>query len=157
MTDRHKKFHSSYTSEDYFHYKQLLTYSYQSFNSPLASNRLWFEKKERKCLYLGEGIFSQGPCFKGGKRRNKPQLPQASVKEWLFFLTAFVNAIGLIFLPVVDITFFQFSSLTTKLGEFWIKNIFSRDTGIGHLTKNYLRPIFLLPKKTSLRKVHLLV
>ena len=33
----------------------------------------------------------------------------------------------------------------------------TRDTGIGHLTKNYLRPIYLLPKKTSFRKVQLLV
>ena len=35
--------------------------------------------------------------------------------------------------------------------------VYSRDTGIGHLTKNYVRPIYLLPKKTSFRKVHLLV
>ncbi len=29
----------------------------------------------------------------------------------------------------------------------------ARDTGIGHLTKNYLKPIQLLPKKTSFREV----
>ncbi len=37
------------------------------------------------------------------------------------------------------------------------QHIHSWDTGIGHLTKNYLRPIYLLPKKTSFRKVQLLV
>ncbi len=36
-------------------------------------------------------------------------------------------------------------------------NIDIRDTGIGHLTKNYLRPIQLLPKKTSFREVQLLL
>ncbi len=35
--------------------------------------------------------------------------------------------------------------------------MYIRDTGIGHLTKNYLRPIQLLPKKTSFKEVHLLV
>ena len=32
-----------------------------------------------------------------------------------------------------------------------------RDIGIEHVANNYLRPISLLPKKTSFRKVQLLV
>ncbi len=37
------------------------------------------------------------------------------------------------------------------------KAITNRDTGIGHLTKNYLRAYYQLPKKTSFRKAQCLV
>ncbi len=76
-------------------------------------------------------------------------------QEYIFYQGSEQKAME--FLEFMQMDRKSFTAAAARFDELHIdQDTKVRDIGIGHLTKNYLRPIQLLPKKTSFRKVQLL-